>query len=66
MSDFAKEKNLRLLTHSDPEVMLASSTLESEVCAGLSPDYAVRYQIMDSERGVLKDKRYIVRLNKAG
>jgi glutamate--cysteine ligase regulatory subunit len=45
MTDFAKANNLKMLTHSDPEVMLDSAGLEKEVRAGLRPDYALRYQV---------------------
>ena len=66
MTEFAKSNNLKLLTHSDPEIMLDEATLEREVGGEekFSPDFIIRYQIMDKERGVLKDKRYIVRLKK--
>jgi len=65
MSEFAKTNNLKLLTHSDPEIMLDEATLEREVSGEkFAPDFIVRYQIMDKERGVLKDKRYIVRLKR--
>ena len=66
MTEFTKGNNLKLLTHSDPEVMLDGATLEREVGSGekFEPDFIIRYQIMDKERGVLKDKRYIVRLKR--
>ena len=66
MTEFTKANGLKLLTHSDPEVMLDEAALEREVGGKekLGPDYVIRYQIMDKERGVLKDKRYIVRLKR--
>ena len=66
MTEFARANGLRLLTHSDPEVMLDEAALEREAGGEekLGPDFIIRYQIMDKERGVLKDKRYIVRLKR--
>ena len=66
MAECARANGLRLLTHSDPEVMLDEAALERGVGGEekLGPDCVIRYQIMDKERGVLKDKRYIVRLKR--
>ena len=67
MSEFTKSNGLRLLTHSDPEIMLDEAALAREAVGGgdkFAPDFVIRYQIMDKERGVLKDKRYIVRLKR--
>ena len=46
MTEFTKANGLKLLTHSDPEVMLDEATLEREVGGEekLAPDYIIRYQ----------------------
>lgn len=66
LSSYAKENDIKLLTHSDPEIMLDQASLseiEQSRFVGLTADYVVRYQVMDPDRGVLLDKRYIVCLN---
>ena len=46
MTEFTKANGLKLLTHSDPEVMLDEAALEREVGGEekLAPDYIIRYQ----------------------
>ena len=46
MTEFARANGLRLLTHSDPEVMLDEAALERGVGGEetLAPDYIIRYQ----------------------
>ena len=50
MTEFTKANGLKLLTHSDPEVMLDEAALEREVGGEekLAPDYIIRYQAPNS------------------
>jgi hypothetical protein len=65
---FAKENHLKLLTHNDPSSILSDERLGkiNSNLGRLEMEWAVRYQVMDAARGVLKDKRYIVGLKASG
>ena len=64
LSEFSRSNGIKLLTHSDPEAVLKDEQLRGlgEEKGKLTLDYVIRYQVMDVERGVLMDKRYIVSL----
>jgi len=71
LSTFAKEHKVTLLTHSDPTELLSQDTLRSVLYPSLgreaghySVDWVVRYQVHYKDRGVLLEKRYLVKLTK--
>lgn len=61
---FCKERDIQLLTHSDPQVMLTRDSLEDLKLQDFSVDWAVKYQIHYIDRGILAFKGYIVSVSK--
>ncbi len=69
LQEFCKAVNIKLLTHSDPAVVLSNEDFKAiekkqflEPNCDLKVSWVVRFHIMDASRGVLRDKRYIIGL----
>ncbi|TRY67451.1 hypothetical protein TCAL_06447 [Tigriopus californicus] len=62
---FAKNNNIQVNTHSDPDVLLSNTDLaemKNHDLNTLSLDWIIRYLILDQKRGVLKERRFIIGL----
>jgi len=71
LSEFAKLNKVTLLTHSDPEELLPEDSLRKLLYPHLkreaghySPTWISRYLVQLKDRGVLLEKRYILKLLK--
>jgi len=71
LSKFTKENKVTLLTHSDPTELISEDTLRELLYPSLgreagyySVDWVARYQVHYKDRGVLVEKRYLVKLIK--
>jgi len=71
LNEFARENNVTVLTHSDPEELLPEDSLRKLLYPHLgreaghfSPNWISRYLIHLKDRGVLTEKRYLVQLSK--
>lgn len=71
LSSFAKENNVNLVTHSDPEELLPEETLRKILYPHLgreaghfSPQWIVRFLVHVRDRGILAEKRYLAKLAK--
>jgi len=71
LSTFAKDNNISLVTHSDPEELLPEETLRKILYPHLgreaghfSPHWIVRFLVHVRDRGILAEKRYLAKLAK--
>eukprot|EP00088_Acartia_fossae_P023874 TRINITY_DN24855_c0_g1_i4.p1 TRINITY_DN24855_c0_g1~~TRINITY_DN24855_c0_g1_i4.p1 ORF type:complete len:281 (+),score=57.73 TRINITY_DN24855_c0_g1_i4:38-844(+) len=71
LASFAKENNVDVLTHTDPEELLPEETLRNLLYPHLgreaghfSPHWIVRYLVQVRDRGILAEKRYLAKLAK--
>lgn len=68
LSEFAREHDIQLLTHSDPPVILSTENLQTLICSKVSeydaqlwqPVWVTRYSVLIKCRGVIKSKGYIM------
>lgn len=61
---FCKERDISLLTHSDPQVILNTESLEELNLSEFHHNWSVKYQIHYVDRGILAFKGYIVNVSK--
>ncbi|XP_002732117.1 glutamate--cysteine ligase regulatory subunit-like [Saccoglossus kowalevskii] len=74
MTEFAKENEIQLLTHSDPKEILPPKVFRdvlSETChpddgANWFPSWILRYSVLIKQRGIIKTKGYIVKSQRLG
>ncbi|XP_069122055.1 glutamate--cysteine ligase regulatory subunit-like [Argopecten irradians] len=72
LTEYAKENDIQLLTHSDPRDILTSekvSQLVSDRCTekdgeGWESDWAARFSVMIKCRGIIKTKGYIIQASR--
>ncbi|XP_060065730.1 glutamate--cysteine ligase regulatory subunit-like [Ylistrum balloti] len=72
LTDYAKENDIQLLTHSDPRDILTNekiSQLMSTRCTekdgeGWDSDWAARFSVMFKCRGIIKTKGYIIQASR--
>jgi len=70
LNEYAKEKEIQLLTHNDPPVILSADELRTLLsgvfkssidCLEWQPSWVARYSVLIKCRGVIKSKGYLMR-----
>ena len=60
LAAFAKEKNLQLLTHNDPQDILSTEVLKTVLPSAVAVNWTARYQTLLRCRGIIHNKGYII------
>lgn len=74
MTAFAKEKDIQLLTHSDPKVLLTAEALNNALGPILNlsenvswhPEWIARYSAIVKCRGIIQNRGYVMAARKTG
>ncbi|XP_013398229.1 glutamate--cysteine ligase regulatory subunit [Lingula anatina] len=69
LTEYAKEQDIQLLTHSDPKEMFPDKTFQDVLCStatekdseGWSVSWIARYTALVKDRGIIKAKGYLVK-----
>lgn len=72
LTEYAKEKDIQLLTHNDPRDILPSKSLQELIASnttekdgeGWDPLWILRYSVLVKCRGIIKTKGYIIKCSR--